>query len=122
ARKERASMRSGIERALALLFVALLSSCAKSHLCGSEEVCNYRDDDCDGLVDETFRDDEGRYHTTPHCGGCGVDCALAFPSAEQVECIEDDGSMRCAIVLCPVGTHLVDEAYCAPALPVASLP
>jgi hypothetical protein len=115
-------MRAGTERSLALLLLVLVSSCAKSHLCGSEETCNYVDDDCNGVVDDPFRDEAGRYFTVEHCGACGVDCALAFPSAEQVECVEDDGAMRCAIALCPVGTHLVDESFCAPDLPVACLP
>src|SRR5690606_11830608 len=78
--------------------------------------------DCDGLVDETFRDDEGRYHSTEHCGGCGVDCALAFPTAEEVACVLAEDAMRCAISRCPLGTELVDESHCAPTLPVACLP
>jgi hypothetical protein len=119
-------MRAGTERALSLLLLFLtglaLSSCAKSHLCGGEEICNYLDDDCDGVADDPFRDEEGRYFTIEHCGGCGVDCASAFPSAEQVECVEADGAMRCAIATCPSGTHLVDDSHCAMTLPVACLP
>lgn len=115
-------MRIGIDRALAVLLLALVASCAKSHPCGDEELCNYLDDDCNGLVDETFVDDEGRYFTVEHCGGCGVDCRAAFPTAEEVACVDDEGVMRCAAVRCPVGSRLEPDGSCAPELPVACLP
>ena len=118
-------MRGGMtraERVAAALLCALLASCARSHPCGDEEICNYIDDDCDGVVDGPFRDEGGRYVHVEHCGACGVDCAEAFPSAEEVECVEDEGAMRCVVARCPPGTHLAFGVECVPDLPVACLP
>jgi hypothetical protein len=49
----------------------------------NDEVCNYDDDDCDGLVDEGFRDPQGIYSQPAHCGGCGVDCDNRWPGGPQ---------------------------------------
>jgi hypothetical protein len=43
------------------------------------ESCTYVDDNCNGQVDEGFRDANGRYTTVPHCGACGADCNLRWP-------------------------------------------
>jgi hypothetical protein len=43
------------------------------------EACDYVDDDCDGNVDETFRNALGVYNTISHCGACGLDCNLSWP-------------------------------------------
>ena len=67
-----------------------------------EETCNERDDDCDGAVDETFRDGEGRYVDRLHCGGCAIPCvepganmmATCLPAGPapavtcEIECLE----------------------------------
>ena len=84
--------------------------CAGVQRCGADgptacepaliEACNAQDDDCDGSVDEDFRDDAGRYIARLHCGGCARPCVepgpnmLATCSAEgagtrcDVECLE----------------------------------
>ncbi len=38
------------------------------------ETCDYVDDNCDGSVDEGFRNGSGVYTTVAHCGACGFDC------------------------------------------------
>lgn len=38
------------------------------------ETCDYNDNNCDGIVDNGFVNDDGVYHTKNHCGGCDIDC------------------------------------------------
>ena len=46
------------------------------------ETCDYLDDDCDGEIDEDFKDDDGNYTQPNNCGGCGVNCnAMWVPNA-----------------------------------------
>ncbi|MBI3180777.1 MAG: hypothetical protein HYZ28_01400 [Myxococcales bacterium] len=42
------------------------------------ELCNGRDDDCNGLADEPFLDSAGRYLDARNCGSCGYDCEQAL--------------------------------------------
>ena len=45
-----------------------------------EEFCNSQDDDCDGAIDEAFRDDTGRYVDRLHCGACAMPCVEPGPN------------------------------------------
>ncbi len=64
-------------------------TCYGSQLCTNDgwsdcalpqEICNALDDDCNGVVDDSFTD-EGRYVTDAHCGQCGNSCLfLAYPN------------------------------------------
>ncbi len=46
------------------------------------DTCNYLDDDCDGAVDNGFRNPAtGFYDTDASCGACGNDCTAVFASA-----------------------------------------
>lgn len=107
---------------MALSSLAALSGCAKSAPCGDVELCNYEDDNCDGEIDEGFRDEAGRYHLIDHCGGCDISCRERFPSADEVSCVVSDEGARCAIVSCPAGTLLEDDERCVPELPALCYP
>lgn len=56
-------------------------ACTPNAATGGVEICNGRDDDCDGLVDEDFDlDTDG-----DHCGRCGNACAITGATALCVD-------------------------------------
>ncbi|MCC7539454.1 MAG: hypothetical protein IT379_24730 [Deltaproteobacteria bacterium] len=65
-----------------------LAGCYDTKRCAEDavEVCDYEDNDCDGLVDEGFTDDDGHYATATSCGACNVVCSEAFPTAAETAC------------------------------------
>ncbi len=60
------------------------------------EACDGQDDDCDGDVDEDFRDDAGRYVARLHCGACAQPCVEPGPNM-LAECLPDGPGVRCEI-------------------------
>ncbi len=69
-----------------------LSECAPA----LDEACNVQDDDCDGNIDEAFRDDAGRYIARMHCGSCGNPCVEPGPNMEA-NCLADGPGVRCDV-------------------------
>ena len=69
------------------------------------ETCNYLDDDCDGFVDNGFRNMlTGMYDTTANCGACGNDCSTVFMGSNSSGmCSTASGTPQCAMV-CNPGT------------------
>lgn len=66
-----------------------------------EEVCDELDNDCDGLVDEAFRDRRGAYILDiHHCGECGVDCTLSSVPEGDLVCGGDPFAPSC-VLACP---------------------
>lgn len=57
------------------------SMCDASSL--NEEVCDGQDNDCDGEVDEDFRDESGLYNHVLHCGACYEDCESRWKAREM---------------------------------------
>jgi hypothetical protein len=108
--------------ALLLLLGGLFAGCASARRCGGLEQCNGVDDDCDGLVDEEFVDDRGRYVDVSHCGRCGVACEAVFPSAETTTCDASQEVPECRLLSCARGFHVVDDNSCAPDQTVLCLP
>lgn len=76
---------------------------------GSDEVCNYFDDDWNGIVDDLFVNDDGIYFSSSNCGACGVDCSEILPEATEVACQIEDGTAHCLVVSCPLGMHIYDN-------------
>ncbi|MDQ3038158.1 MAG: hypothetical protein M3Y87_37545, partial [Myxococcota bacterium] len=80
--------------------------CAGVQRCGEDgpsacepalgEACNAQDDDCDGAIDEEFRDDAGRYVARLHCGACATPCVEPGPNM-LAECLPDGAGTRCEI-------------------------
>lgn len=68
-----------------------------------EEVCDYIDNNCDGEIDEPFKNENDVYHTLEHCGGCNVDCNVQWGSEvdpasvhAQPICSVSENSASCA--------------------------
>lgn len=40
----------------------------------SPEICDYKDNNCDGQIDEPFVNENGVYHRVEHCGACDLNC------------------------------------------------
>jgi len=66
-----------------------------------EEVCDEVDNDCDGTIDEEFRDRRGAYILDiHHCGECGVDCTLSEVPEGDLICGGDPFAPTC-VLDCP---------------------
>ena len=79
------------------------------------ETCNYQDDDCDGLVDEDFVDENGAYAHINHCGVCGRSCEGALPHATE-RCepppAGSDEDARCVVDECDPGYVRAGDFAC----------
>jgi hypothetical protein len=64
-----------------------------------EEICDYVDNDCNGLVDEGWVDGEGRYTRDEACGVCGNNCLLGTPVANATRLCDSTGAVpQCSFV------------------------
>lgn len=63
------------------------------------EVCDEIDNNCDGEVDEPYRDDLGAYVDIHNCGQCGVDCTLSPLPEGDLTCGGDPFLPHC-VLLC----------------------
>jgi hypothetical protein len=76
----------------------------------TDEVCDSKDNDCDGEIDETFIDTQGSgtYDTDHHCGACNHDCTAQWNQDIQHAvggCVVSGGSSpSCEIVSCTKDT------------------
>ena len=67
----------------------------------SAEICDEQDNDCDGEVDEDFRDELGAYALDPaHCGQCGASCLEDTGLDQRLVCGGDPFAPRC-VLACP---------------------
>ncbi len=73
------------------------------------EECNGLDDNCNGLTDEDFRDEAGRYVDHHHCGACGISCEGAIPGAVAY-CDASGDVPVCAVERCLEGYYRVGAA------------
>jgi len=85
------------------------------------ETCNFQDDNCDGRVDEDFRDEAGRYVDDEHCGTCDFSCAGVIPNATAT-CAVRNNAARCEVATCDVGYYQLGPLTCLPATDTTCAP
>lgn len=77
------------------------------------ETCNYADDNCDGVVDEGFVNEDGVYFTDEHCGQCNINCAAVFGDTQAkgivATCRVSGRSASCGYV-CAENRYDLDRA------------
>ncbi|MEO1266719.1 MAG: MopE-related protein [Myxococcota bacterium] len=79
------------------------------------ELCDLIDNDCDGEVDEDFRNADGVLSSSAHCGVCGNNCDIRFDLAAETECaVDDQGQAQCVIAACIPGYTLAGPTTCLP--------
>ena len=78
----------------------------------AEEQCNGVDDDCDGEVDEDFKDGSGSFTSDQHCGVCGNNCATAYANAATTTCDTGKPTPGCVIEACDSGFVMASETLC----------
>ncbi|MGE3636278.1 MAG: hypothetical protein AB7P00_40625, partial [Sandaracinaceae bacterium] len=84
--------------------------CAGSAICmggfvteceAPDEVCDEVDNDCNGTIDDGFRDARGAYSLDIHnCGECGVDCTTSTVPEGDLVCGGDPFAPTC-VLACP---------------------
>ncbi len=87
-----------------------------------EEICSGLDEDLDGIVDEGFRDEEGRYLHPDHCGGCTQPCEPGRPHETATECVVIEESAVCAATACEAGFAPSPTGRCEPLFDRLCLP
>src|SRR6185437_13265471 len=75
------------------------------------ETCNYLDDDCDGNIDNGFRNAAGVYNQDTHCGTCSIDCTSIYAGAPNAtgRCQVVGAGATCALA-CNPGTFDLNSA------------
>src|SRR5262249_7709714 len=92
------------------LFDPMMHRCPNSATCPNNvlstylappAICDHADNDCNGVIDDGYRDARGAYSLNVHdCGDCGVDCTT---SGVGLTCGGDPFAPRC-VLDCP-DTH-----------------
>ena len=77
------------------------------------ETCDYVDNDCDGEIDETFRNEDGAYDDFTHCGSCTISCEAGFPHATAA-CDDSKETPQCVVEGCDDGYFKLNEFQCIP--------
>ncbi len=77
------------------------------------EVCDFKDNDCDGEVDEDFKSGDA-YTDYDHCGTCNNSCGLGFPNAAVTSCGVLGSQPQCVVDVCEDGFVKANDFQCLP--------
>jgi len=72
---------------------------------GSAEVCDGADNDCDGVIDNGFCDENGIYNTDVACGNCYTDCQTIYDLPNAYGECEDSGPVPVCVMQCDPGYY-----------------
>ena len=94
------------------------SACSAQDL--TQELCDGQDNNCDGQVDEGFRDALGRYNHPQHCGACNEDCESRWKAPElhaSGACLLEGNGYSCQFTGCKqenlnLGARCTDDGDC----------
>ena len=86
------------------------------------ELCDYVDNDCDGNVDEDFKDDAGKYGSEAHCGSCNAACGDTIPNAKAEICDASKAKPQCVVLECEDSFYKLNDFQCIDQPDVACLP
>lgn len=79
----------------------------------SPELCDYKDNDCDGETDEDYKIN-GKYADALHCGQCNASCQGAIPFAQSTCNAVDFDPPVCVVDECLSGYYEVNSFLCSP--------
>jgi len=79
----------------------------------TEDVCDYKDNDCDGETDEDYAEG-GLYNGFESCGSCNTSCAVGFPNAASTRCQVTGESAQCVVDACETGYTKLNDFQCVP--------
>ncbi len=77
------------------------------------ETCDFKDNDCDGDVDEGFKTGDV-YSAHAHCGTCNASCDSGFPNAAVTSCQVTGSAAQCIVETCQQGFIKLNEFQCVP--------
>lgn len=77
------------------------------------EICDYEDNNCDGDIDEPFKNAQNQYHTAQHCGTCENNCITKWGDANLLGILPVCNSTRATPVCeytCAANRYNLDRA------------
>ena len=68
------------------------------------DICDYADNDCDGVVDNAWVNEDGLYTRDENCGVCGNNCTADTPPANAINVCDSSGPVPQCGIACVEGT------------------
>jgi len=86
------------------------------------EACDFRDNDCDGEIDEDFKDANGEFTLPEHCGTCNSDCSEKIANGTGTCEVVTGASPVCVVAACDPDYVELNRFQCALPPDVSCLP